>query len=309
VKKFLITGASGFIGKHLVPRLLGPDSEVHCVASKKPEGPGKEAPKNSVRWHVAELLNSSESEALFDSVKPTHLVHLAWTTEQGVYLHSPKNFAWVEASLSMLRFFKNQGGRRVVMAGSCSEFDWTGTDFPDINPAAVSQTPYGLCKNVLEKLLRSFCEAEKISGAWGRFFYTFGPHQGSDRLVPSIILSLLNGEIAKCSPSNKVIDFMYVEDLADAFCALINSKVTGPVNIASGKEMNLKDFILSIGKKMDCEDRIETDGLSGVNQSPDRIVADIKRLTDAVKWRGGIGIDRGLDLTIDWCKKIKLFSE
>ncbi len=57
-------------------------------------------------------------------VQPTHLLHFAWIATPGVYWDSAENFRWVSAGERLLRSFRAHGGRRVVMAGSCAEYDW-----------------------------------------------------------------------------------------------------------------------------------------------------------------------------------------
>ena len=59
---------------------------------------------------------------------PTHLLHLAWYAEPGLFWRSPENLRWVEASLRLLRAFAEHGGQRAVMAGSCAEYAWQPRD-------------------------------------------------------------------------------------------------------------------------------------------------------------------------------------
>ncbi len=89
---------------------------------------------------MADLLDGRETEAVLSRVQPTHLLHFAWYTVPGRYWTAPDNLRWTEASLRLLRAFEAHGGRRVVMAGTCAEYDWR----------------YGYCS---ERLLRSFHRA------------------------------------------------------------------------------------------------------------------------------------------------------
>ena len=118
MSRILLTGATGFIGRHVLPRLKG---EVHAVTTRPPPA------GDSVRWHRADLLSSAEIVA---EVRPEVLVHLAWYVEPGRYWTAPENIQWVEASLALLRAFAGAGGRRAVVAGTSAEYDWHAVGEP-----------------------------------------------------------------------------------------------------------------------------------------------------------------------------------
>src|SRR4029453_7633709 len=108
----LFTGAGGFIGRHAVPYLLERGYEVHAVGIRP-----LQLERCSV--HVANLLNISEVTALVASVRPTHLLHMAWYVEHGKFWTSSENTRWVEASLGLFREFIAKGGQRGVTTGTC----------------------------------------------------------------------------------------------------------------------------------------------------------------------------------------------
>src|SRR6267143_4821300 len=119
MKRILLTGATGFIGRQCVPLLVARGYQVHAVSSK----PIKDN-RDSVRWHQADLFDPLAVKALIGSTKPTHLLHLAWCTEPGKYWNSLENLQWVQASLGLLQEFVDNDGQRVVVAGTCAEYDW-----------------------------------------------------------------------------------------------------------------------------------------------------------------------------------------
>ena len=117
--KVLITGATGFIGRHCLAPMLGRAWEVHAVTSG-----GAEQPKSSVTWHRANLLELSDTARLIEEVRPTHLLHLAWDLPAGEWRQAGGHVKWLQASLELLERFAAAGGTRVVMAGTCAEYDW-----------------------------------------------------------------------------------------------------------------------------------------------------------------------------------------
>jgi nucleoside-diphosphate-sugar epimerase len=81
MKRVLITGASGFVGRQCVPLLLAAGYEVHAVARTT----NPEESDTRVRWHTADLLDESQVAELMAQVKPTHLLHLAWYSVPGKF--------------------------------------------------------------------------------------------------------------------------------------------------------------------------------------------------------------------------------
>jgi nucleoside-diphosphate-sugar epimerase len=193
VKRVLVTGASGFIGRHCLPLLVERGFEVHALALGSPPA------ATDVFWHTADLLDEVRTRSALHAVRPTHLLHLAWVTEPGTYQHSEENFRWVGASLSLLEHFRGCEGTRVVVAGSCAEYDprsdLRSEDSTPLTPA----TPYGVCKHSLQLMLDAFARAASVSAAWGRVFYLYGPHEHPRRLIPSVAQALLAGEEARCT--------------------------------------------------------------------------------------------------------------
>ena len=161
------------------------------------------------------------------SVKPTHLLHLAWYVVPGKLITAPENFAWVAASFDLVRRFAEPGGQRVAVCGSGYEYDWRyGYCSEELTPC-VPDTVYGACKQALHEMVRSFAAGQGLSAAWGRVFFLYGPNEHPQRLVSSVIRSLLEGEPAPCSHGRQIRDYLHVQDVADGLVALLDSDVAG----------------------------------------------------------------------------------
>ncbi|MGA9098545.1 MAG: NAD(P)-dependent oxidoreductase, partial [Methanotrichaceae archaeon] len=163
-------------------------------------------------------------------------------------------------------------------------------------------TLYGACKHSLQIILNASAEQNGISAAWGRLFYIYGPHEPLSRLVPSVILSLLKGEVALCTHGNQIRDLLYVKDVADAFITLVESDVSGPINIASGNPVRLKDVIYKIADKLNMQDLIQLGVLPVPKDDPSLLVANVSRLENELNWHPKYDLDRGLEETINWWK-------
>lgn len=299
MKRVLVTGSNGFIGRHCLARLIERGFEVHSVIrdrNKLSNSPG-------VQWSVADLLNPEHIESLFEKIRPSYLIHLAWYTAPGAYWTSSENLDWLQCSIEILRAFKLHGGKRFLATGTCAEYDWQfGYCSERVTPLAPS-TLYSTCKNALHEVLTSFARQEGMSAAWARIFFLYGPHEQPVRLVPSVINSLLDGQPALCTHGNQIRDFLYVEDVASSLTALLDSEVEGAVNIASGQPVAVRDIIYRIAEKLGRPDLIQLGAISAPDSEAPLLIGDVSRLREEVGWTPHYDLDTGLEMTIDWWKR------
>jgi nucleoside-diphosphate-sugar epimerase len=141
-----------------------------------------------------------------------------------------------------------------------------------------------------------------LSSAWGRLFFLYGPYEYEERLVASIIRSILQRQPALCSHGEQLRDFLFVGDAADALVALLDSEVTGAVNIASGVPVRLLDLIEEIAAQLNRPDLIKLGARPAPQGEPPLIVADVDRLRNEVGWTPQHELVQGLAETISWWK-------
>jgi nucleoside-diphosphate-sugar epimerase len=298
----LLTGANGFIGAHASSALSRRGFEVHAVTSRSPDG--AHLPSGEITWHSADLLDPAAGAALVERVAPTHLLHLAWYTEHGAFWTSSANVAWVEASLRLLAAFVEGGGERAVLAGTCAEYDWSegGRLAEDRSPLAPA-TLYGTCKHALHLVAEALARQSGVELAWGRVFLLFGPGEPAGRLVPSVIGALLAGHPAPCSHGRQMRDFLYSADVADAFAALLDSRVQGAVNIGSGEPVAIAEVVRLLGELCGRPELIELGALAARPEEPDLLVADTRRLRKEVVWTPRLTLAEALRDTVRWWRE------
>jgi nucleoside-diphosphate-sugar epimerase len=298
MKKILVTGGSGFIGRHCLKLLQKSGDEIHAVSVDR------EKPQESVIWHTTDLLIGRNVQELVSSIKPTHLLHLSWYTTPGKYWTSEKNFLWINSSLELLRAFLQNGGKRAVIAGTCAEYDWSFDTYSESTTPLRPATIYGTCKHTLQLMVDAFSKQSGLSSAWGRIFFPFGPHEHPDKLIPSVIRALLDRKPALCTSGSQIRDYIYVEDAANAFVSLLDSKIEGAINIGTGKGFSVREIVETIGNLLDSTQLIKFGAIPERNNEPRSIVADIHRL-QSIGWHPKKDLTSGLKQAIDWWKKIK----
>jgi nucleoside-diphosphate-sugar epimerase len=295
--RLLITGATGFIGEPCARAAAGA-FEVHTTARGEN---GRVYPGRSQYSHSCDLLDARATERLIESVRPTHLLHLAWIATPGVYWTSPENHRWVEASKRLLLAFARCGGQRAVVTGTCAEYDWTAAGVcREHDTPTRPHTTYGRCKLELGKWADTFGRARGVGVAWARLFWLYGPREHPARLVPSVTRALLAGVPAACSAGAQERDFLHVDDVADALVTLTRSDLTGPVNIGSGEPVAVRDVIAQVADACGRPELVRLGERPTPANEPPLLVADTTRLRNELGWRPRIDPARGLRETVGW---------
>jgi nucleoside-diphosphate-sugar epimerase len=293
--RLLLTGATGFIGQHLLPLLVESGFEVHAVARTIPAAAVK-----GVRWHPADLLAPGAAGSLARSVAATHLVHLAWNVTPGQFWTAGDNLDWVAASLALYRGFAESGGRRAVFVGTCAEYDWRYDQLDEALTPCEPRTLYGVAKHALHGLLGAAAQADGVSLAWARLFFLYGAGEPRARLVPDVITSILQDRPAPCGDGRAERDFMYIADVAEALMAILNSDYAGPVNVASGNCIPLRDVIEMAANQLGRPDLVRLGARPTPADEPSRLKAVTRTLNDVIGFAPRMTLRDGLHRSIDW---------
>ena len=296
--RVLVTGLGGFIGRRTVPFFRQAGYEVVGVG-RRPRPDGMDA---GVEWIEADLGSYEAIRACVARVRPSHCLHLAWDIEQGSYWRAPVNLLWVRLSLELVAAFAEAGGQRFVGAGSCAEYDWSEGCLSEDGTPRTAATPFGRCKTAVYEALMASADTLGFSAAWARIFFVYGPGEPAARLFPSVILNLLANRPARTSSGTQRRDFMHVDDVAAALVALVDSTVTGGVNIGTGEAPAVRAIVEKIGAALGRADLLEIGALPQRAGDPPLLVADVRRLRDEVGFRPRHTLDSGLAATIEACR-------
>ena len=296
--RVFVTGASGFIGAAVVRQLLGRGHSVRILAV--PDDPLRrlqdvraDIDVVEARMGQAELIRSSLSRS-----RPEACIHLAWYAEPGRYLHATENTACLTDTIALLHELIACGCRRVVMAGTCAEYDTNYGYLREDTPTKPT-TLYAAAKVACYLMSREIAAQAQIALAWGRIFYPYGPREDSRRVIPAAIRALLQGRSFATTPGEQVRDYIHVEDLAEAFCLMAENGVHGVFNIASGKPVTIRQLLETIGILTGLSDLLQFGAIPYRDWDPPFICADNRRLRE-IGWQAKYTLREGLAQTIEW---------
>jgi nucleoside-diphosphate-sugar epimerase len=289
MKKILVTGAGGFIGHHLGSVLARSGHELHAADLCEPS-----RPQAGFLYHQIDLMAYDKVDAFLAWLRPSHLIQLAWMTAHGSYWASPSNLDWTGATLHLVKAFREHGGERAVVAGTCAEYDWTApSPFSEAETPCHPNTLYGMAKLSTLRILESYARVSGLSFAWGRIFFLFGAGEGPRRLVPSILSRILSGTPAICRNPNLIRDFLHVEDVARAFAAVLDSNAEGVLNIASGQATRIGDLVTMLGEVTGRADLIRLEP-TPQSDEPGELVASVARLAGETSFRPSLALNEAV---------------
>jgi nucleoside-diphosphate-sugar epimerase len=187
-----------------------------------------------------------------------------------------------------------------VTAGTCAEYDWAEGLCAESSTPLRPATLYGTAKLSVGQVLQAYARQVGISAASGRVFFTFGPGEHPDRLVAAVIRALLDGRPAECTHGKQQRDFLFVEDVGDALAALLESGVSGPVNIGSGEAIAVRDLVALTGDLIGRPELIRLGARQATTEEPPLVVAETTRLRAEVGWTPRHTLREGLEASIAW---------
>ena len=285
--KILLTGASGYLGHHILAYLRQQGCDVVMLGRSRPVG------YEDVPLVHCDLLNGSNLVEAVQQAGATHLMHLAWTTEHGVYWASPLNFRWGDVTLRLLQAFADAGGRHVAIAGTCAEYDWAqGTLIEGISPYAPA-TLYGVAKDATRRMATALCASRGVSLAWGHVFFPFGPGEAPQRMLPSLV-QVFQGKATPFGVNSAAYRGMLsVADAASALGSLLMHGRSGNFNICSGQPVLIGDVVRTLARLCGADPNPVLALASVRAGDPPVLVGDTTRLL-STGWRPQFTLEQGL---------------
>ncbi|CAD5234645.1 unnamed protein product [Bursaphelenchus xylophilus] len=302
-KRILVTGGTGFVGSHLVDKLM---MDGHEVIALDNYFTGRR--RNVEQWigHPNfDLVHHDVVNPYFTEVD--QIYHLASPASPPHYMYNPVKTIKTNAvgTINMLGLARRVKAR--ILLASTSEVYGD----PEVHPQPESywghvnpigpRSCYDEGKRVAESLMVAYQKQENVTIRIARIFNTFGPrmHMNDGRVVSNFIIQALQGKpITIYGSGNQTRSFQYVSDLVDGLIALMNSDTSLPVNIGNPEEHTIFNFAQIIQELVGSGSKVEN--LAKATDDPQQRKPDISRAAELLHWKPKVSMRDGLKKTIDY---------
>jgi nucleoside-diphosphate-sugar epimerase len=240
VTKVAVTGASGFVGRHVLAELE--KRSIKTIATSSTASDRTPTRTGSLRWVALDIKQPPEN-CLAALGHPDVLIHLAWAG-----LPNYKSLHHVEFELpAQYRFIRQlvaEGLKSLVTVGTCFEY---GFQYGPLSADALTRpsNPYGLAKDILHRQLQLLKAQHPFSLTWARLFYMYGEGQSETSLLPLLKKAVSDGQtVFNMSQGEQLRDYLPVMEVARRLVNLaLNPKDRGAINVCSGVPISVRRLV------------------------------------------------------------------
>jgi len=313
-KKILVTGSDGFIGSHLLERLveLGATVRALVLYNSFNSWGWLDTLDKEIRENVEIVAGDiRDPHHVQEMVKDVDVVfHLASLIAIPYSYHAPDSYLEtnVKGTLNLLQAARNSSVERIIHT-STSEVYGTAQFVPitEEHPL-VGQSPYAASKIAADQFAISFHRSFDLPVTIVRPFNTYGPRQSARAIIPTIISQALSGKklihIGNVRPTR---DFTYVRDTVEGFVKAAEHEETigKTINLGSNSEISIGDLASKIKGLLNNSFEIAFDEtrFRPEKSEVDRLRSDNSKAGTIMKWRPTVPLEKGLELTIEWFRK------
>lgn len=310
-EKIVVTGGAGFIGSHLVAKLLQENYIVHIIddfndfynPQIKRDNIEQFKDNTNFSLHELDITNSNAIKKLFRKLQPDRVVHLAARAGVRPSLENPELYAQVNilGTTILLEAAKDTHVKQFIFGSSSSVYgNSPHVPFSENDQCDHMISPYAVTKRSGELLCKLYAENEKVPTTCLRFFTVYGPRQRPDLAIHSFMHKIsTNQKIPFFGDGTTARDYTYVDDIVEGiYAALQNSFDFEIINLGNSHPLTLKDMVLhielAVGKKAIIDQQPMQKG------DVERTYANIEKAKKLLSWQPRTPFTKGIEKMAQW---------
>ena len=306
-RKIIITGATGFVGSNLARYFAGQNNEIHLLLRSSSNTWRIADIMDDINVHQADLTAPTELERVVTSVRPDIILHTAVYGGHPFQNDTDKIFdANLRGTINLVKACRSLDYELFVNTGSSSEYGVKRQPVAETDICEPAED-YGVSKTAASLYCQMAARRDRKQIITFRLFSPYGSYDDATRLIPSVIISCLNGRPPMVSSPIFVRDYIYIHDIVRAYERAIETshrQSPGEIfNIGSGKQQTVGDVVQYIVQLADKNIQPEW-GSPGKRQNEPQVwQADVSKAESLLGWKPRYSIEQGLGETVEWFRK------
>ncbi len=238
--KIAVTGATGFIGRHVLAQLKA--HSAHDVAVVSRQEHVDDLTNAGFQWVTMDVADAPE-DAFERMGRPDVLIHLAWGGLPNYASHHHFE-SELPVQYQFLKGLIQSGLKKVLVTGTCFEYGMQSGALAE-GALTMPTNPYGFAKDALRKQLEFLQCDQHFKLVWARIFYLYGDGQAANSLLPQLRRAVEQGAVEfNMSAGEQLRDYMPVEDAAKCIASLaLNEDVPAIINLCTGKPVSVRSMV------------------------------------------------------------------
>lgn len=305
--KVLVTGATGFIGSNLVRKLIENNFEVYILLRTNSTLGTKRVDKYSkvkkIYGDSKELISKAKELPMFDICYNLASYGVDYRQQDLDNILDGN----IKFTLDIIEFCSLNKTKLLIHTGSCFEYGINEVDLLNESEFINPQSVYGSAKAASVIMGNTYAKLKDVKMITVRPFGIYGINEGMHKLIPSIIKAVIKNESMKLTEGMQIRDYLYIDDLLDAYIKLSTNDNIKPYeifNVCSSKETTIRDIVREICEIANVDIDIFKFGEIPYRKSEVmRFVGDNSKILNQVNWSPKYSLREGLKLTYDWYKE------